>query len=69
MPVRGCAYPHGQTSADVRQLARDAGYEFACGSKKEALDARSNLFELPRVSVKDWDGAGFRSLLEQHFVA
>ena len=67
--IRGCAYPHGRTSLSVQQLARDAGYDFACGSEKRAVEPGSNLFELPRVSVKNWGEARFRSLLEHHIAA
>ena len=66
--VRGCSYPQGRSSAEVQKAAREAGYDYACGSVPEAVGARSNLFHLPRVSVRDWDAARFKSLLD-HYIA
>jgi peptidoglycan/xylan/chitin deacetylase (PgdA/CDA1 family) len=66
--IRGCSYPQGQSSAGVQQLAREAGYDFACGSVASAVGSRSNLFHLPRVSVRNWDEARFTGLLD-HYIA
>jgi peptidoglycan/xylan/chitin deacetylase (PgdA/CDA1 family) len=68
MKVRGCSYPQGQSSPEVQQLAREAGYDFACGSGASAVGTRSNLFHLPRVSVRDWTKERFASLLD-HYIA
>jgi len=65
-PVRGFSYPQGRSSAEVQSEARDAGYEYACGSVYEAVTARSELFHLPRVSARDWDGARLRTLIARH---
>jgi peptidoglycan/xylan/chitin deacetylase (PgdA/CDA1 family) len=66
--VRGCSYPQGRSSTDVQQRARDAGYDFACGSVASAVASRSNLFHLPRVSVRNWAEARFTALLD-HYIA
>jgi peptidoglycan/xylan/chitin deacetylase (PgdA/CDA1 family) len=66
--VHGCAYPHGRASPEVQRHAREAGYKFGCGSVKTAVHFRSNPFELPRVSIKNWDQAEFKSILEQYVV-
>jgi peptidoglycan/xylan/chitin deacetylase (PgdA/CDA1 family) len=66
--VKGCSYPQGRSSTDVQRRARDAGYDFACGSVADAVNSRSNLFHLPRVSVRDWDEARFAVLLD-HYIA
>jgi peptidoglycan/xylan/chitin deacetylase (PgdA/CDA1 family) len=68
MEIRGCSYPQGQSSTNVQQLAREAGYDFACGSVASAVGSRSNLFHLPRVSVRDWTEARFTGLLD-HYIA
>jgi peptidoglycan/xylan/chitin deacetylase (PgdA/CDA1 family) len=65
-PVRGMSFPQGRSSREVQQEAREAGYAFACGSVYEAVTARSDPFHLPRVSVGDWDGGRFASLLARH---
>ena len=67
--VRGFAYPHGRASPGLQQLAREAGYDFACGSMKHAVQSDSNPFELPRVSVKNWDEKRFEALLREHVAA
>jgi peptidoglycan/xylan/chitin deacetylase (PgdA/CDA1 family) len=67
--IGGCSYPQGRSSPEVQQLAREAGYEFACGSVVGAVDSRSNLFHLPRASVRDWGEARFRALLNYHIAA
>lgn len=61
--VRGCSYPQGGSSPEVQNAARNAGYDHACGSLPAAVGWRSNLFHLPRHSVRDWGEARFRSLL------
>ena len=68
MEIRGCSYPQGRSSMSVQQLAREAGYDFACGSVASAVGSRSNLFHLPRVSVRNWDEARFTGLLD-HYIA
>lgn len=65
-PVHGMSYPQGRSSREVQQEAREAGYAFACGSVYGAVNARSDLFHLPRVSVGDWDGERFATLLARH---
>lgn len=66
--VRGCSYPNGRSSPEVQQAARDAGYRYACGSLPDAVGSRSSLFNLPRVSVRDWSEARFKTLLAHHVV-
>jgi len=66
--VRGCSYPQGRSSIDVQRRAREAGYDFACGSVASAVGSRSNLFHLPRVSVRDWSEERFAGLLD-HYIA
>jgi peptidoglycan/xylan/chitin deacetylase (PgdA/CDA1 family) len=65
-PVRGFSYPQGRSSLEVQSEARDAGYAFACGSVYEAVTAKSQLFHMPRVSARDWDGARLRALVARH---
>ena len=64
--IRGFSYPQGRSSLEVQAEARAAGYDFACGSVYEAVTARSQLFHMPRVSARDWDGAGLKALIARH---
>jgi peptidoglycan/xylan/chitin deacetylase (PgdA/CDA1 family) len=67
--VRGCSYPQGRSSIDVQRRAREAGYDYACGSIASAVSSRSNLFHLPRVSVRQWTEQRFAGLLDHHIAA
>jgi peptidoglycan/xylan/chitin deacetylase (PgdA/CDA1 family) len=66
--VRGCSYPQGRSSPEVQRAARAAGYDWACGSLPDAVGRRSNLFHLPRVSVRNWGEARFKTLLAHYIV-
>lgn len=67
--VRGLSFPQGRSSPEVQQRAREAGYDFACGSVPGSIGWRTNQFHLPRVSVRDWGEARFMSLLRHYFAA
>jgi peptidoglycan/xylan/chitin deacetylase (PgdA/CDA1 family) len=58
-PVRHFSYPHGRTSAGVRSLVREAGYEAACASEPSPVFRGRDPFGLPRVWVPDVDGREF----------
>lgn len=52
-PVTGLAYPFGYSNARVRQLARDAGYRYGCTVQNVAVNPASDLFALPRLTVRN----------------
>lgn len=68
-PVEGFSYPQGRWSPETEQQVRSAGYAFACGSRASAVDRGSNLYQLPRLSARDWDEAKFTSFVEAHIAA
>jgi peptidoglycan/xylan/chitin deacetylase (PgdA/CDA1 family) len=58
-PVLSFSYPHGRSSAETARMVRETGYECACTSREDAVRRGSDLFDLPRFWVPDWDGARF----------
>jgi len=69
-PVTSFSYPYGTKSDynDVSvQQVRKAGYRFACANNGEILWAGANLFELPRILVRDWNGDQFAAFLQRQF--
>jgi peptidoglycan/xylan/chitin deacetylase (PgdA/CDA1 family) len=66
------AYPYG-AMRDISDAAVDAvraaGYAMACANVPDSAWRESDPWRLPRHLVRDWDGATFRSHLEQWFRA
>jgi peptidoglycan/xylan/chitin deacetylase (PgdA/CDA1 family) len=52
MPVKSLAYPHGYSSARVRELVRDTGYTSACAVKNRLSFHGDDPFALARLSVR-----------------
>lgn len=59
--IVGLAYPHGGCTEITRQIARNSGYGFACGTQHRAVEKGADLFELPRIGVRNENGAAFRA--------
>jgi peptidoglycan/xylan/chitin deacetylase (PgdA/CDA1 family) len=51
-PVASFAYPHGYSSARVRDLVRDAGYRAACGVKDTLSSPADDRFALARLMLR-----------------
>ena len=51
-PVPGLAYPFGYSSARVRALARELGYEYAHAVGNETASASADPFAVPRLTVR-----------------
>lgn len=62
-PVSSFAYPYGRYSAETASLVRAAGFNCACTAEGTVTQASTDLFELPRCPVQDWDSAQFERLL------
>ena len=52
IPIRGMAYPFGYSSRNVRHMAQETGYNYACIVGNQLLEGVSDSFSLPRLTVK-----------------
>lgn len=66
-PVTSFAYPYGRYTAETASLVRAAGLHCACAAEGAVTKAKTDLFQLPRCPVQDWDGAQFERLLAWWF--
>jgi peptidoglycan/xylan/chitin deacetylase (PgdA/CDA1 family) len=53
------AYPHGSITPEAAASVEEAGFVCACSSHADAAFRTANRFQLPRLGVRDWDGAAF----------
>lgn len=51
-PVPGLAYPFGYSTARVREVARETGYGYACAVGNMTASPASDLFALPRLTIR-----------------
>ena len=51
-PVPGLAYPFGYSNSRVRQVARDAGHDYACAVSNVLLKGSPDPLALPRLTVR-----------------
>jgi peptidoglycan/xylan/chitin deacetylase (PgdA/CDA1 family) len=58
-PVLSFSYPHGRSSPETAGIVRESGYACACTSRTDLVRRGSDLFDLPRFWVPDWEGDRF----------
>ena len=66
-PVRSFAYPYGsrnEYSPATQALVRKAGFKSACSARFDAIWSDVDVFEMPRVTVENWDGDSFQRTVE-----
>jgi peptidoglycan/xylan/chitin deacetylase (PgdA/CDA1 family) len=66
-PVMSFAYPHGAYSRETHAVVRENGFSAACSSHTDPVCRGANLFSLPRILVRDWDGETFARSLRSWF--
>lgn len=69
-PVTSLAYSYGASddAGDATAaLAREAGYEIGLANFPLPVTQQTNIFQLPRFLVRDWDGDMFASYLARWF--
>ncbi|HTU61312.1 MAG TPA: polysaccharide deacetylase family protein, partial [Polyangiales bacterium] len=55
--ITGFAYPFGDRDEEAKSFTQAAGYSWAVCTHSAPLDRRtSDLFDLPRMQVMNWDG-------------
>ena len=60
--VDSFAYPYGTRSDYTERttaLVKETGFSFACSNFPETVSARSDVYQLPRFVVRNWDEARF----------
>lgn len=66
-PVTSFAYPYGDYSAETVPIVRDAGFTCSCSTLVGTVGKDTNRFQLPRVTIEDWDGEEFFQRLSKWF--
>jgi peptidoglycan/xylan/chitin deacetylase (PgdA/CDA1 family) len=61
--VHSFSYPYGFYSNPTIELVRQAGYSSACTCSEQPTGYESDLYQLPRFMVRDWDGDEFAKRL------
>jgi peptidoglycan/xylan/chitin deacetylase (PgdA/CDA1 family) len=70
LPVRSFAYPFGTLSdytSETVSLVRQLGFDCACSNFKDLVQPGDDLFQLPRLIVRDWTPEEFRNRVANWF--
>ena len=68
--VSSFSYPYGTQAdytSDTITLVKDAGFDCACSNFPGQVQSGTDLYELPRLLVRDWDGDEFAKQLRAWF--
>ena len=69
-PVRSFAYPFGTLSDYTREtvsLVKQLGFDCACSNFKDMVQPGADLFQLPRLIVRDWKAEEFSDRVASWF--
>lgn len=66
-PVTSFAYPYGNYSVETVPILREAGFTCACSTFPGVVWRDTDRFQLPRVTIEDWDGEKFSRELSLWF--
>ncbi len=61
--LKSFAYPYGDYTPETTIIAREAGFERAVITRRGVVRPQADVFQLPRVQVKDWSGKEFSAWL------
>lgn len=67
-PINSFAYPYGgqeDYTADTVSLVREMGFSSACSTLPGLVTEYSDLLQLPRMPVENWDGETFEDMLSE----
>lgn len=63
--ITSFSYPNGSSSKTTVNLVRKNGFQCACASHNDVVWSGSDVFQLPRFWIPDWDGATFSRWLRR----
>ena len=63
--VSSFAYPYGSYTPETVSLVREAGFVSACSTLPALVDGDTDVFQLPRFGVLDWNGEEFERQLSR----
>jgi peptidoglycan/xylan/chitin deacetylase (PgdA/CDA1 family) len=69
-PVESFAYPYGTRSdytSETTELVRGAGFRLACSNFPALVRSGTDIFQLPRFIVRDWDQQQFAKAVDGWF--
>ncbi len=64
-PVKGMAYPYGSYNAETVREVERSGLQYACTTEQKPVLKGDPLFTLPRLRVKNWNGAEFKKRIDR----
>ena len=65
--VSGFSYPYGSRgdyTLETMKLVQESGFVYACANFPDLTSRQTDLFQLPRIIVRDWDGDEFTRQIE-----
>lgn len=68
--VHHFAYPFGgkdDYSAATVSIVQESGFTSSCSTIPEVIKSESDVYQLPRVQIEDWNGAEFEKRISQWF--
>ena len=69
-PIMSFAYPYGTLedyTSETVDLVRSMDFQCACSNFRGVVQPRTEIFELPRIVVRDWDGDEFERRVRKWF--
>lgn len=63
--VTGMAYPYGAYNEDTLQAVKKAGLHYACITQQRPVYKDESFFTLPRLRVRNWNGAEFKTRIDR----
>jgi peptidoglycan/xylan/chitin deacetylase (PgdA/CDA1 family) len=68
--IVGFSYPFGKEkhyNKDTLRILNEHGFNYACTSVEESISEGADIFQLPRIFVKDWDVEEFQKNIFSYF--
>lgn len=64
-PVKGFAYPYGKYNHSTKTLLEKNGFNYGLTTEEGVVTVNSDLYQLPRVQIKNWNEKEFSFHLKQ----